>query len=403
MLPGAGTRLDSSPAMRRAVLANARLLDPEGSAPESAALVLEGERIAGILAPGAAPPRDAEHVDCHGRWLAPGFIDLHHHGRLLFADAASSAASLEGASASLLRHGTTAFLPTTVAWPRPELRERVAELARVLEDRAIGRGWSGAIPLGIHLEGPWIRPEMAGAQPRGGIRSWDVEEGREIFDAARGCVRLVTLAPELPGASDLLGELARRGIVAALGHSLAGAEAIERAIGEGLRHVTHVFNAMGGIHHRERGTAAVALADDRLSCDLICDGAHVHPEIVRVAARAKGDRLLLISDGVDLPSSGTASFGSGLLASDGVALRLPDGRLAGSCLTLDRAVRNLRAFAGTSLRDSVAACTLRPARLLGIEAERGTLRRGARADLVVLDETVRPVQTWLSGRCVWAG
>jgi len=129
----------------------------------------------------------------------------------------------------------------------------------------------------------------------------------------------------------------------------------------------------------------------------------VYPEIVRVAARAKGDRLLLITDGVDLPSSGIASFGSGPLASDGVALRLPDGRLAGSCLTLDRAVRNLRAFAGTSLRDAVAACTLRPARLLGIEAERGTLRSGARADLVLLDETVRPVQTWLSGRCVWTG
>jgi N-acetylglucosamine-6-phosphate deacetylase len=383
--------------MRRAVLANARLLDPEDSVPEAGSLVLEGGRIAAVLAPGDAPPRDAEHVDCRGLWLAPGFIDLHHHGRLVFADADSAAAALEADSASLLRQGTTAFLPTTVAWPHAELRGRVAGLARALEEP--GGTWPGAIPLGVHLEGPWIRSEMAGAQPRHGIRSYDAEQGREIFDAARGSVRLVTLAPELPGAPELLAELARRRIVAALGHSLAAGEAVERAIGEGLRHVTHLFNAMGGLHHRERGTSGLALADDRLTCDLICDGAHLHPDVVRLAARAKGDRLLLITDRID--PLGTESFGSGPLASDGVAFRLPDGRLAGSSLTLDRAVRNLQTFAGASLREAVAACTLRPARLLGIESERGTLRRGARGDLVLLDGGGRVSECWIAGAPVW--
>jgi N-acetylglucosamine-6-phosphate deacetylase len=238
---------------------------------------------------------------------------------------------------------------------------------------------------------------MAGAQPPRGIRPYDAGEGPAVLDAAQGSVRLVTLAPELPGAEALLGELSRRGIVAALGHSLAGPEAIERAIDAGLRHVTHLFNAMGPLHHRERGTAGLALADDRLSCDLICDGAHVHPDVVRVAARAKGDGLLLITDAVEPPSPGAASFGSGPLVSDGVALRLSDGRLAGSCLTLDLAIRNLRSFAGTSLRDAVAACTLRPARLLGIEAERGTLRRGARADLTLLDDATKVVECWIGG------
>jgi N-acetylglucosamine-6-phosphate deacetylase len=382
--------------MARAVFTNARLLDPEGSAPERGSLVVEDGRIAGVLGPGAALPEEAARIDCRGAWLAPGFIDLHHHGRLVFDDADDAAGALEAASASLSRYGTTAFLPTTLAWPQAELHERVSGLARALEDRSSRRGWPGAIPLGIHLEGPWIRGEAAGAQPLRGIRPYHAEEGRAVLDAAQGSVRLVTLAPELPGAEDLLAELSRRGIVAALGHSLAGAESIERAITAGLRHVTHLFNAMGPLHHRERGTAGLALADDRLSCDLICDGAHVHPDVVRVAARAKGDRLLLITDGIEPPGPGD-SFGSGSLSSDGVALRLADGRLAGSCLTLDRAVRNLCAFAGASLRDAVAACTLRPARLLGIESERGTLRRGARADLVAVAEGGAVGRTWIAG------
>jgi N-acetylglucosamine-6-phosphate deacetylase len=156
---------------------------------------------------------------------------------------------------------------------------------------------------------------------------------------------------------------------------------------------------MGPIHHREPGLAGTALADDRLSADLICDGAHVHPQMVRAAARALGERLILITDRVD-PGPG-ADFGSGSLHDDGTALRLPDGRLAGSRLTLDRAIQNANRFADLGALDAVAACTLRPARLLGIEAERGSLRPGARADLVVLDRSLQVRETWLGGECVF--
>jgi N-acetylglucosamine-6-phosphate deacetylase len=160
---------------------------------------------------------------------------------------------------------------------------------------------------------------------------------------------------------------------------------------------------MGPLHHRERGTAGVALTDGRLSCDLICDGAHVHPSVVALAARQKGEQLLLITDRVELEGARPApSFGSGPLHSDGVALRLADGRLAASCLTLDRAVRNLSEFAGWTRAQAIAACTLAPARLLGIEAERGTLRPGARADLAVLGSRAEVVETWIAGRRVYA-
>jgi N-acetylglucosamine-6-phosphate deacetylase len=168
--------------------------------------------------------------------------------------------------------------------------------------------------------------------------------------------------------------------------------------------VTHLFNAMGEFHHRSPGLAAAALSDDRLSCDVICDGAHVHPRVVAVAARAKGDGLMLITDRVDPPaaSAGAASFGSGEILGDGTAWRLEDGRLAGSGLSLDAALRNLVAFTGASSLEAVAACTLRPARVLGIEGERGSLRPGARADFAVLDDALRVRETWIAGRCVYS-
>ena len=171
--------------------------------------------------------------------------------------------------------------------------------------------------------------------------------------------------------------------------------------------MTHLFNAMGSFHHRDPGLPGAALIDERLTCDLVCDGAHVAPAAVRLARRCLGRRLLLVTDRIDLDgapgrASGTASFGSGLLRSDGVAVRLSDGRLAASQLTLDRAIANLREFAGAPLLEAIAACTIRPARLLGMERELGSLRRGARADLVVLGGDGEVHETWVSGRRVWS-
>jgi N-acetylglucosamine-6-phosphate deacetylase len=306
--------------------------------------------------------------------------------------------ALEAASASLVRHGTTAFLATTVAWPQPELEERVMACASSID----AGEWEGATPLGIHLEGPWINPAAAGAQPERAIRGFAPAEGAAILAAGAGLVRLVTLAPEVSGAWELLGDLEKRGVIAALGHSLADAACVMQGIDRGLRHVTHLFNAMTQLHHREPGAAGVALTDDRLSCDLICDGVHLHPDMVRLAARAKGEGLLLISDRIELPGPGAPdSFGSGRVRDDGSALRLTDGTLAGSTLTLDRALRNAEAFGAMTRLEAVAACTLRPARLLGLERERGTLRPGASADLVALSEQGAVAAPWIPGECVY--
>jgi N-acetylglucosamine-6-phosphate deacetylase len=385
--------------VERVCLHDALLLDPEAGAVQPGGLLLRGDRIEARLAAGEAGPGDARPVSLTGAFLAPGFLDLHFHGSLPFHDADQLGTSLGASCRALVRHGTTAFLATTVAWEQDALASRVTALAEVVTRS----GQPGAVPIGIHLEGPWLASGAAGAQPAAGIRDYDAHEGRELLARGRGAIRMVTLAPELPGAGRLLEDLARENVLAALGHSRADAGQVEAAIERGARHVTHLFNAMGPLHHREPGLVGVALADARLSADLICDGAHVHPTVVRAAARALGDRLVLITDRIEpvARSGQPLSFGSGPVSDDGVALRLPDGRLAGSCVTLDLALRNAQRFAGLSLLEAVAACTLRPALRLGIERERGTLRPGARADLVVLGVDAGVRATWVGGREVW--
>ncbi len=417
------------------------LLDPELPAPVRGGVLVEGGRIVARLPEGAAAPADAERVALGERLLAPGYLDLHYHGRLIFGHAAQAERELADAGRRLLRHGVTAFLPTTVAWPRQRLLAQVSAWAAACD--ALANDARGAIaqPLGLHLEGPWIRAEAAGAQPLAAVRPYDAGEGAEVLARAEGWLRMVTLAPEAPGASKLLDALARAGIRAALGHSHADERAVLRAIDAGASHVTHLFNAMGALHHRQPGLAGVTLTDERLSCDLICDGIHVHPAMVRLATRAvKAPRLSLISDRVEPPddaaraasedaparddavsdashdaaapvdTAGTADtastsaadtdFGAGLVVEQGGALRLPDGRLAGSALTLDRAVQNAHAFGGLTLLEAVAAATLHPARVLGIEAQHGALQSGSRADLLLLDPTGAIQQIWLAGQRV---
>jgi N-acetylglucosamine-6-phosphate deacetylase len=385
--------------MGRILLSGAELLDPELGRAAPGSLLLEKGRILAKLPLGSPLPTDATPVELAGLALAPGFVDLHHHGRVIFSDAGGIAAALLHDAAFLARHGTTSFLATTVSLESAALAELTAELAAKMANWGSPPG--AATPIGIHLEGPWINAAAAGAHAPTGVRDFVPAEGDEILARGAGAIRMVTLAPELPGASLLLERLARSGAVAALGHSLATPELVTQSIAQGARHVTHLFNAMGPLHHRAPGLAGIALAETRLSCDLICDGIHVDRQMLTVAARCKGDGLVLITDRLDPPQMQAGPLAADRLLDDGAALRLPDGRLAGSRLDLATAVANARRLAGMTRIDAVAACTLRPARVIGVEAERGTFRRGARADLVVLDPEDRVVETWIAGECAY--
>ncbi|MCP4038025.1 MAG: N-acetylglucosamine-6-phosphate deacetylase [bacterium] len=377
-------------------LHNLELLDPEAAAPRDAAVLVEGGRIAAVLPRDARAPHGAEALDLQGAALAPGFIDLHFHGELIFARGPALCGALERAATSLSRAGTTAFLATTAAWDDARIKDFLTQCRGHMTQPRQG----AAELLGAHLEGPWINAAAAGAQPRRPIRPYDAANDAEILTFGQDLVRMVTLAPEVDGALDLVEALKSRGMVASLGHSLARHDEIDACVKAGMTHATHLFNAMGALHHRDPGTAGWVLADDRLTCDLVCDGIHVHPAMVQTACRAKGERLLLISDRIEPPRGSdpqASSFGSGPIHDDGSAIRMADGSLAGSSLTLDRALRCAQAFGAMSRTEAIASVTLRPARLLGIEAQRGTLRVGARADFAVLDAEDRIRETWIAG------
>lgn len=378
--------------MSRCALVGARLVDPETRRLVDETLLVEDGRIVDRLDRDATLSGSWERIDLYDRFVAPGFIDVHFHGELFSAAPNEFAGALSRAADRMLGCGTTSFLATTVSWAADAMPGHVGELARTID----AGGLPGAHCLGLHLEGPWLSGSAPGAMTQGCLRPFDPSRDLEVLDRAGGLLRMVTLAPELDGAPALLDELARRSVVAALGHSRATAQEIQDGISRGLRHITHLFNAMGPLHHREPGVAGTVLAEDRLTCDLICDGHHVHPDIVRIAARALAERLLLITDRVDLPHASADGQAPGAPA------RLADGTIAGSQLGQDQAVRNAMAFAGLDLVEAVAASSLRPARLLGLERERGTLRKGARADLVVLDESAEVLETWQGGRRAFA-
>jgi len=385
--------------LAKVAITGAELVDPEAIHAPRATLLIEAGRIAGCVAPDEPLGADWSVVSREALRIAPGFIDLHFHGELVATPPSGFAAALARAAGRMLSEGTTAFLATTVCWPRAVLADAVAALAEVVD----GVAAAGAACLGLHLEGPWISAEAPGAMAPEAIRPFDARSDREVLARAGERLRMVTLAPEVEGAGALLALLSARGVVAALGHTRASPECIAEGVARGLRHVTHLWNAMGPMHHRDPGVAGTALAEERLSCDLICDGHHVDPAMVRIAARALGTRLVLITDRVELPegAADASALGPGVPGGEGAPYRRADGTIIGSQLGLDTALRNARSFAGLGLADAVAACTLRPARLLGVERDRGTLRTGARADLALLDAEGRVVETWVSGKLAW--
>lgn len=347
-----------------------------------------------VVAPGGTGAPDAPVLDGDGLLVGPGLIDLQCNGALGI-DLASDPHQLWELATELPRWGVTAWLPTIVTTPPEIVEQALAALAQ-----GPPAGWTGAVPLGLHLEGPFLAPDKRGAHPRSLLRPPDVATASAwSLDAG---VALVTLAPELDGALDVVRGLVERGVVVSLGHSTATVDQARAAVDAGATWVTHVFNAMAPLHHREPGLAGVALSDDRLHVGLIADGVHVHPAAVSLVQRAVGDRLTLVTDAVaalGMPPGAQILGRASVVVHDG-AVRLPDGTLAGSALSLDQAVRNLVAFSGCEPGVALAAASANPARLLG-DRGRGALRPGARGDVVVLTPALEVVVSIVAGRIVY--
>lgn len=350
--------------------------------------------------------REAEVVELRGDLLVPGFIDLQVNG-------GSGRDFLEGTEEAVveaasfhLQHGTTSLLPTLITAPHAELLNAVEAIRRF----RFGHGFEKErLPeiIGIHLEGPYISQERKGVHPREWIRSPSLAELRQYQKASGGLLKLMTLAPEVPGSRELIRELKATGIIPSMGHTNATYDEAMAGILAGISFATHVFNAMRGFHHREPG-AVGAVLDSSVAAGFVADGFHLHEAALRLLYRVKGvEDLILVTDavslaGVEAEKAREREYRLGsrrIILRDGKAVAL-DGTLAGPTLTMEVALQNLVRFLRCPFKEAVQMATLNPARLLGIEARKGRLAPGCDADLVVLDERLEVKDVWVRGKRV---
>jgi N-acetylglucosamine-6-phosphate deacetylase len=346
----------------------------------------------------ARPFENADVIDGSGLILLPGFIDVHVHGGVGHEVMDAEPNTLAKLAAFYAQHGCTSFLATT--WT--DSRERIRAALHNVKAH-LGSQENGATALGVHLEGPFLNASKTGAQAPHFIRRASQDEACEYLDL--GIIRLLALAPEFPENHWLIQECVRRGVTVSAAHTAATYEEFRAAVALGLRQATHTYNAMTGLNHREPGALGAALTSSEVLCELIADNIHVHPAAMDVLYRAKGaDGIILITDavrGAGMPDGEYPIDERITIVRDG-AVRLPDGTLAGSALTMERALRNLMAATGRPLEELWRTSSLNAARAIGVSARKGSIEVGKDADLVLVDASLNVQHTIVEGRVVYS-
>jgi N-acetylglucosamine-6-phosphate deacetylase len=384
----------------RLLVSGARVLTPGGEWPRGW-IALEGRRIA-AMGQGEPPPgtgAEADLLAADGLVAMPGFIDLHAHGAVGVDMMDADPDGLRRMARFLAGHGVTAWLAATMTASAPDT-ERALEAVRA----AAGPVEGGATILGAYLEGPYLNAKRAGAQDTALIRPADRAETARLLE--HGVARVLVLAPEVEQNRWLVAEAAARGLTVSAGHTDATYDQALQAVADGVGHVTHAFNAMRPLRHREPGMLGAALVLPELRCELVADNVHVHPAVMRLLVAAKGPGgVVLISDSMratGLPDGAYTVGDRPAFSMDG-AIRLADGTLAGSVLTLDRALHNLQAATGRPLAELWPAASRNAAKAIGVDDAKGTLEPGKDADLVLLDPALRVVVTVAEGAVVHGG
>lgn len=339
-------------------------------------------------------------LDAHGGVIAPGFIDLQINGaggRFLTEE--PTVDTVMAMSRTVARYGCTSFLPTVIT---SAFDAMLAALRAVHE--AGQQVTDGARVLGAHLEGPFINPEASGVHDTTFIRPPSLADLDTLWEESGGGIKLMTLAPEMQGADELVHAARRYGIAVAVGHTRADYSEMMEAVAAGAGLATHLFNAMGGLTARDPGATGAVLASSDFKASLIADGYHVHPAMMELALRTKGpEGVVLVTDA--MPPVGTERkeftlYGETVTVRDGACFT-PDGTLAGSMLTMDRAVRNMRDLVETSVEDALRMASMNPASIIGESDARGTLEVGKAADIVVMDSDLNVTATMVAGRIVY--
>lgn len=341
-------------------------------------------------------------------YLWPGLIDIHIHGSGGADVMDGSEEALTTMARNLLNYGVTGFLPTTLSAPFKDLRDLLEIISnykifksKAYKSRLINKNIiDEAEILGIHLEGPWLNPNYKGAHKESCLLTPQKGEGRELFNSAQGELKLVTIAPEIVNGLEMIKELKELGVIVSIGHSDATYEEIRKAVEWGVTNITHTYNAMSGFHHREPGVTGAALFTDRLQCELIADGLHVHPLAIKGLYKLKGSKnIILVSDGIraiGMPEGKYNLGGLEVMCENGAA-RLNDSTLAGSLLTLNKAVINMMNYADIAIWEAVSMASLNPARMLGLDKEIGSIEVGKRANIVAVDNNSDVKQVWIDG------
>lgn len=389
----------------RITLRGARVLDAELDLPHGTVTIADGQIVA-VGAANAAVDDPGRIVQADGMVITPGFIDVHTHGGGGFSLQTTAPDQILSYARWVARSGVSSFLIGVVGapgdLPEPQIQASVAAIERW---HAEGDGSRGAEPLGIHLEGPYISELRRGAHPPAWLRKPNPAETERILALAGAHLRLITVAPELPGAIDLIRRMVAAGVTVSMGHTDATFDQAQEAIRIGVTHVTHCYNAMRQLRHRDPGPLGAVAQAPQVAGEVIADGIHVHPAMVEVLVKLLGSqRTIVITDALAGAGGGDSAFDFGGQAArvEAGAARLADGTLTGSVLTMDQALRNVAALTGLTLAEAVGMLTRNPARAAGAESTKGRLLPGYDADLALLDADLRPCATFCRGQIAYA-
>jgi N-acetylglucosamine-6-phosphate deacetylase len=331
-----------------------------------------------------------EQIDAAGRYLSPGFIDIHVHGCNGFDAMDEDENALSAIAKGVLQTGVTSFVPTTMTMPFARMAQSIVRIRQA-------RGKSGgAEVLGCHMEGPFINEDYKGAQDKQYIIGPDITKIEPYLD----CIKVITIAPEVADSRAFIAACVQKGIVVSIGHSSATYEQAVEAIKAGVSHMAHTFNALPPLHHRLPGAVGAAM-DSNIVCELIVDNLHVHPAMQRILLKVKGvDKIILITDAMraSLLGEGEYEFGGQNVTVKKGEARLKDGVIAGSVLSLNKAVRNFMENTGLDLMQAIQLVTLNPARQMGVVDKKGSIEVGKDADMVLFDDELNIFATFVKGQ-----
>lgn len=331
-----------------------------------------------------------EQIDANGRYLSPGFIDIHVHGCNGFDAMDEDENALSAIAKGVLQTGVTSFVPTTMTMPFARMAQSIVRIRQ-----ARGRS-GGAEVLGCHMEGPFINEDYKGAQDKQYIIGPDITKIEPYLD----CIKVITIAPEVADSRAFIAACVQKGIVVSIGHSSATYEQAVEAIKAGVSHMAHTFNALPPLHHRLPGAVGAAM-DSNIVCELIVDNLHVHPAMQRILLKVKGvDKIILITDAMraSLLGEGEYEFGGQNVTVKKGEARLKDGVIAGSVLSLNKAVRNFMENTSLDLVKAIQLVTLNPARQMGVVDRKGSIEVGKDADMVLFDDELNIFATFVKGQ-----